>query len=166
MKSLKYSILLISFLFLFGCSSTDCLKTVTIPDHMTQTATAVTFNAVEDKEVSCDYKEEDQSYYIATFELKNFSYDIVNFKFTPDTGNHTSRLQYEIRLNNNNPFVVTGSAAITINIDGTVSTSYTSLCNSINGNSNCTITFDKEQSLDFGLIKTIKIESVKYILTH
>lgn len=167
MKYFKPTLLIMNFIFAFGCSSSDspeCTKKVTIPDHFIQTATGVTFNPSEEKEVPCDYKEETN--YEASFELKNFSYDIVNFKFTPDTGNHTSRLQYEIKLNNNNNFAVKGVPALGINVDGTISISYLSSCNTIDANSYCTITFDKEQSLDFGLIKSIKIESVKYILSH
>lgn len=71
MESFKYTFLLISFLLTFGCSSSaDCFKAITIPEHMSQTATKITYNAPEDREVFCDYKTDDSR---ESFELKNFS---------------------------------------------------------------------------------------------
>lgn len=163
MKYHKSALLMLTFVFTFGCNPTECSKNVSIPEHFTQTSTGVTYHAAEEKKVPCDYEEETN--YQESFELKNFSYEVINFNFTPDTGNHTSRLQYEIKLKNNNNFAVKGHPAVSLNVDGTVSTSYLSSCQTIDANSYCTISYDQQQSLEIGLIKSIKLESLKYILS-
>ena len=98
--------------------------------------------------------------------LKNITYDVVLFEFTPDTGNNTSRLKYEITLNNPNDVLVNGFYKITLNIDGIVSSkiaSSSSECYEIGANSSCTIRFDEEESLNLGPINTIDLVSVEYL---
>ena len=97
--------------------------------------------------------------------LKNITYDVVLFEFTPDTGNNTSRLKYEINLNNSNNVLVNGFYKITLNIDGLVSSKIAtsaSVCYEIGANSSCTIRFDEEESLNIGLINSIELVSVEY----
>ena len=97
--------------------------------------------------------------------LKDITYDILLFEFTPDTGNNTSRLKYEIKLYNPNNISVNGFYKITLSIDGFVSSSIaniSSACYEMDPNSNCIISFDKETSFDLGLIKLIELVSVEY----
>ncbi len=97
--------------------------------------------------------------------LKNITYEVVLFEFTPDTGNNTSRLKYEIKLNNSNNVLVNGFYKISLNIDGVVSSkiaSSSSECYEIGANSSCTIRFDEEESLNIGLINSIELVSVEY----
>lgn len=156
-----------SFIILGCASNDDCTKMITIPELIITTPTGSSYNPAYDIEVPCDYEipviEE-------TFkELDKFSYEVLSFKFTPDTGKNTSRLQFEIKLNNNNNVNVIGVPIITVDVDGTVSSGNfasgsTSPCQGISANSSCTITYDKETTLDLGLIKSIKIVTVKYMV--
>ncbi|MCC9071197.1 hypothetical protein LNQ49_06270 [Flavobacterium sp. F-65] len=168
-KTLKLNFLLMPFLFVYGCASNDdCTKIITIPEAIFTTPIGTSTRPAYNMEVACDFEIEPISE--NNVELKNFSYEIINFKYTPDTGKNTSRLQYEIKLNNNSDANVVGIPVITMDVDGTVSSGNftsgsTSPCYGINANSSCILTFDKQESLDFGLFKSIKIVTVKYILT-
>ncbi|MDQ6527780.1 hypothetical protein [Flavobacterium sp. LHD-85] len=166
-KTLKLIFIAISFLFFFGCSSGDCTKIITIPAQTIQTPSGSSYMPAYEREVSCDFEIEPVEE--NTKELENFSYEILNFIYTPDTGKNTNRLQMEIKLNNLNDFNVTGAPLITINVDGAESigsfaSKATSPCYGINAKSSCIFTFDQETSLSFGLIKSVKIVSVKYIV--
>ncbi|MEX1383580.1 MAG: hypothetical protein AB1Z17_09310, partial [Lutibacter sp.] len=89
------------------------------------------------------------------------------FKFTPDTGNNTSRLQYEIKFTNANNSAINGFHRITIDADGLVSTSIASNhspCYTIEANSDCTLSFDAEDSFDLGRVNSINLVSVEYVL--
>jgi hypothetical protein len=162
----KPTLILTGFFFVFGCSSADCTKTITVPEVVIQTPTGTSYNPAYNMEVPCDYKIPEIKE--NTTDLPNFTYEVLSFKYTSDTGNNTSRLQYEIKLNNNNNYKVTGAPIITMDIDGAVSSgNFTkdsaSPCFGLEANSSCIVTFDKEQSLNLGVIKSIKIVSVKYV---
>ena len=97
--------------------------------------------------------------------LKDITYEVILFEFTPDTGNNTSRLKYQIKFNNLNDISINGFHKITLNIDGLVSSniaSSSSPCYEISANSSCTINFDEEESLDTGMINSIELVSVEY----
>lgn len=167
MHIFKPALLLISFFFIFGCSSADCTKTITIPELTISTPSGSSTRPAYDMEVPCDYKVEPIKE--NNTELKNFTYEVLNFTFTPDTGKNTSRLQIEIKLNNPNNFKIEGYPSITLDADGTISTgglvsAATIPCYEIDANSNCIFTFDKESSHDLGLTKSIKLVSIKYLL--
>ena len=164
-RTLKSLFLAISFVLLLECSAGDCTKMITIPEVVVQTPSGSSYIPAYEKEVPCDFEikplEEN------TKELENFSYEILNFVFTPDTGKNTNRLQMEIKLNNLNNFNVVGYPYITLNVDGKESvgnfaSNASSPCNGIEAKSSCIFTFDQESSLDVGLIKSMKIPSVKY----
>ena len=97
--------------------------------------------------------------------LKDITYEVILFEFTPDTGNNTSRLKYQIKFNNLNDISINGFHKITLNIDGLVSSniaSSSSPCYEISANSSCTINFDEEESFDTGMINSIELVSVEY----
>ena len=97
--------------------------------------------------------------------LKDVTYEVLVFEFTPDTGNNSSRLKYEIKFNNLNDISINGYHTITLNIDGLISSniaSSSSPCAEISGNSSCTISFDEEESFDIGMINSIELVSVEY----
>lgn len=99
-------------------------------------------------------------------ELQDVTYEVILFEFTPDTGNNTSRLRYEIKLSNPNDTEITGFHKITMNIDGLISSNIatdSSPCYLIGANSDCTISFDEEESFDIGMINSIELVSVEYI---
>ncbi len=153
----------------FGCSSAeDCTKTITIPSQTIVTPSGSSFIPESSAVVPCDY--------VVTpiqeqLPLQNFSYEVLNFEFTPDTGNNTNRLKFDIRLNNPNNFAINGFAYITVNADGTVSSSgflngATSSCGQIGPNSSCIFSYEKEASLNLGLVQSIQLVDVKYYLAN
>ena len=97
--------------------------------------------------------------------LKDITYEVILFELTPDTGNNTSRLKYQIKFDNLNDISINGFHKITLNIDGLVSSnmaSSSSPCYEISANSSCTISFDEEESFDIGMINSIELVSVEY----
>lgn len=164
--------LLLLIILLNGCVSSnedDCIKTITIPQFYLVNNQLYRYDVTQ--EVPCDFPEPSDPELIEPPELESFTYEVLKFEFTPDTGNNTSRLQFEIKLNNPNEFSVKGVPIITINSDGLVSSGSFSNeasipCYGIDANSYCTITYDRESSLDLGLINSIELINVKYLLTN
>ena len=54
--------------------------------------------------------------------LKNITYEVLLFEYTPDTGNNSSRLRYEIKFFNPNNVAVKGNYTITYDADGLILT--------------------------------------------
>jgi hypothetical protein len=157
------------FITLIGCSSTDnCKKTITIPSITIITPSGSSYTPASQSVVPCDYvitPVQEQT------PLQNFTYEVLNFTFTPDTGNNTNRLKFDIKLNNPNNFVIRGFVYITTNADGVESSSgflngAISTCSEINPNSSCIFSFDKQALLSLGLIQSIQLVNVKYYLTN
>ena len=99
--------------------------------------------------------------------LKAVTYEVLLFKFTPDTGNNSFRLQYEIKFTNPNAIPINGFHRITTNADGLVSTNISSNhspCYAIDANSACTLSFDEEDSFEIGRVNAIELVAVEYIL--
>ncbi|WP_166960641.1 hypothetical protein [Yeosuana marina] len=99
--------------------------------------------------------------------LKNVTYNVLFWEFTPDTGNNTFRLHYEIEFHNPNDVTINGFYRITQNADGletTLLSSNKSPCYTIEANSSCTFSFDEEDSFDIARINSIKLISVEYNL--
>jgi hypothetical protein len=168
---MKKSIVLFYLIFsiLFSCSSAEnCTKTITIPSRTIITPTGSSYYPELQSVVPCDYvitPVQEQT------PLQNFTYEVLNFNFTPDTGNNTNRLKFDIKLNNPNNFVIKGFAYITTNADGVESSSgflngAISSCSEINPNSSCIFSFDKQSSLNLGIIQSIQLVNVKYYLTN
>jgi hypothetical protein len=167
-KSIKLFCITVFGIF-FSCSSADnCTKTIIIPSRSIITPTGSSYIPESQFVVPCDY-------FVTPVQeqtpLQNFSYEVLNFNFTPDTGNNTNRFKFDIKLNNPNSFVIKGFAYITVNIDGVESSSgFTneaiSSCSEINPNSSCIFSFDKQASLSLGIIQSIQIVKVEYYLTN
>ena len=168
---MKKSIVLFYLIFsiLFSCSSAEnCTKTITIPSRTIITPIGSSYYPELQSVVPCDYvitPVQEQT------PLQNFTYEVLNFNFTPDTGNNTNRLKFDIKLNNPNNFVIKGFAYITTNADGVESSSgflngAISSCSEINPNSSCIFSFDKQSSLNLGIIQSIQLVNVKYYLTN
>ena len=175
--TLKNCILVISTVFLFGCSSSDdkandnadCMKTITIPQYYFINNQSYSYETTQ--EVPCDFPEPTVPELIQAPELEGFTYEVLKFEFTPDTGNNTSRLQFEIKLNNPNANAVSGVPMLTMNADGLVTTAsfsnYASVpCLEIAANSSCILTFDQESSLDLAVINSIQLLNVEYFLIN
>ena len=103
-----------------------------------------------------------------TPEMQPITHEVLLFEFTPDTGNSSSRLQYEIKFSNPNSVAVNGSYIITLNSDGAVnsnsSISDTAPCRTIPANSDCIISLDEETSFDIGMIQSVELVSVEYYI--
>lgn len=98
-------------------------------------------------------------------QLKNVTAEVILFEYTPDTGNNTSRLHYEIKFSNPNSTTVNGFPKITMNADGIITTNIAtdpSTCSVIGANSDCTISFNGEDSHNLVKINSIKLVSVEY----
>jgi hypothetical protein len=94
--------------------------------------------------------------------------DVISYEFTPDTGNNTNRLTYEIKFINPNDIAILGFPRVTLNIDGTVSTrivSSGSPCTEIAADSYCSLNFDEEESLNVAVINSIELVRVEYVIT-
>ena len=156
-----------------ACSSSedesDCTKTITIPQFYFFNNQSYNYDISQ--EVSCNFPDAVSPELIEPPQLDNFTYTVVNFLFTPDTGNNTSRLQFEIELNNPNNYDVSGFPVLTISTDGLVSSGSFSNnasipCYEINSNSNCNLVYDQQSSLDLGLISSVELIDVNYFLTN
>jgi len=97
--------------------------------------------------------------------LENITYDVLLWEFTPDTGNDTQRLQWEIEFHNPNNVTITGFYRITQNADGLVATILStnlSSCYQIEANSSCTVSFDGEDSHNIAMTNSIDLVSIEY----
>lgn len=163
----KGTIGILSLIFV-GCASENCTKTITIPSQTITSPTGTSYIPESKAEVPCDYVVtplEEQA------PLQNFSYEILNFSYQPDTGNNTKRLQFDIQLTNPNAFTIKGYAYITTNADGVISSSpftngATETCHEISPNSSCIFSYDMESSLVLGTVQSIQIIDVNYYLTN
>ncbi len=169
MKKATILVFVILIMAIYSCSSTDnCTKTIIIPGQTIITPTGSSSNPQSEIVVPCDYVLPPIQEQLP---LQNFSYEVLNFNFTPDTGNNTNRLKFDIKLNNPNNFIIKGFAYFTVNADGLESSSSytngaTSTCIEINPNSSCIFSFDKESSLVLGHIQSIQLVNVRYYLTN
>ena len=174
MKTIKNRILLfICAMCVLGCSSKDdnCVKIIIVQYGYSISGPYGSMHIPEIKqEVPCDFPEpEDANPIEVSGKLKNFSYEVISFNFTPDTGNNTNRLQFEIKLINPNNYAIVGLPVLTTLADGLqISSSYSnnasSPCYSIDANSSCILTFDKQDSLNLGIINSIQLINVEYFV--
>jgi hypothetical protein len=170
-KFLIYPVLLLIIIVVYGCSSDseeDCMKTITIPQYYVVNNQSYSYNITQ--ELSCDALEPSEPKQIAPPNLVNFSYEVLSFIFTPDTGNNTWRLQFKIKINNPNSYSVTGIPVLTCSVDGLETTSSFSAnasvpCYEVAANSSCILTFDQEESLDLVQVESFELINVQYFLT-
>ena len=175
-RTIKSSLLFLITIAIVSCSSSDdkadhsdCMKTITIPQYYFINNQSYSYETTQ--EVPCDFPEPTEPELIQAPELEGFTYEVLKFEFTPDTGNNTSRLQFEIKLNNPNAYAVSGVPLLTMNADGLVTTAsfsnYASVpCLEIAANSSCILTFDQESSLDLAVINSIQLLNVEYFLIN
>jgi len=98
-------------------------------------------------------------------ELLEVTTELIYFEYTPDTGNNTSKLEYQFIFSNPNAVEVTGGARITINSDGVESTTIgtdSSQCYIIEANSDCIYTFEAESHHDLGIPNNVIFVSAFY----
>ena len=168
----KFPFLIIAIILLSACNSnddSDCIKTITIPQFYLINNQSYSYDITQ--EVPCDFPEPSEPELIEPPELENFSYEVLNFIFTSNTGNNTSRLQFEIKLNNPNNYSVSGVPILTINSDGlefsgSFSNNASIPCLEFSANSSCILTYDQEESLDLGIINSYELLNVQYLLTN
>ncbi|WP_157663271.1 hypothetical protein [Polaribacter sp. SA4-12] len=167
MKFVNTLFLIFFVAFNFGCSEgNNCAERITVPDNVIKTSTGYTFEPSYWIDLPCDY---DVTTLLDVSEvLQNFSYEMISFNFNPDTGNNTSKLEFEVALKNNNNFAVEGVPVFLMRTDGLESSeNYTGnngSCNTINANKTCTFSFTKEVSLYVEIINSVELVSVKYLL--
>lgn len=167
----KYTLLIFVTFISVGCPSDDddCIKTITIPQFYIVNNQTYSYDTT--MEVPCDFPEPTTASQIEPPLMENFSYEVLNFEYTPDTGNNTSKLKFEIKINNSNNFVVKGFPVLTIDFDGLeISGSYSNNasipCNQIDANSSCILTYEKEDSLDLGVVNSVNLIAVNYYLIN
>ncbi|MEM5566428.1 hypothetical protein WNY78_15005 [Psychroserpens sp. AS72] len=172
MKNIFRLIIIIVITIVFSCGSSDdsnCTKTITIPQIYFVGNQSYSYDITQ--EVACDFPEPEDSVVVEPPALENFTYEILFFTYTPDTGNNTSRLEFEIKLNNNNNFSVEGVPILTMMSDdlsfsGSYSNNASIPCYGIDANSSCILTFEAEDSLDLGAVNSIQLLDVKYYLIN
>lgn len=173
-KFLKLTLVLTLLLLLSCPSEDDCIKTIIVqPEFSITEPYGSTYYPEQTQEVPCDFPEPTVVEPIGEGNvLKNFSYEVINFTYTADTGNGTYRLQFEIKLNNENDFIVRGNPILTIDNDGlefsrSYSTEAISPCNEIQANSSCILIYDKEAPIDLNIgppSSKFELVSIKYVL--
>ena len=168
MKFSKYFILFFSLVAFVNCSSEDdCAKIIVLQNEFTVTGpTGTTIIPEITQTVDCSVPAPTIAQTISELpKLQSFSYTVLEFNFTPDTGNNTSRLQYKIEINNLSNESVKGIPYVTINTDSLVSSSTNlSGCTQLSPNTSCIITFDKEESLNLAQINSINLVKVEYLV--
>ena len=102
--------------------------------------------------------------------LKNVTYEVLIFEYTPDTGNNSSRFHYEIKYSNPNNVAIKGFSRITANFDGLILTPIKRLPPYIEiaANSSFTEVYNVEEIFNpsLGKINSIKLVSVEFIIVN
>lgn len=101
--------------------------------------------------------------------LLDVTSELLTFEYVQDTGNNSSRLRYRVEFSNPNFQIVQGIYRITLNIDGTESTTVSntqSQCATILGNSTCSFSFNEESSHVNGIPDSIEFVSAVYTVTE
>ncbi|VXB81254.1 conserved exported hypothetical protein [Flavobacterium sp. 9R] len=100
--------------------------------------------------------------------LKSITYEVLLFEFTPDTGNNSSRLHYEIKYTNPNNVAIKGFSKITSNYDGLILTPIKKIPPyiEIGAKSSFTEVYNVEEpfNLAVGKTKSVKLVSVEFII--
>ena len=165
----NFLILILISLITLSCED-DCTKTITHPGHTIYTPGGPIYYPQQTQEIPCDAPVPTSGELKLNVNyLQNLSVEVLEFNFTPDTGNNTSRLQFKIKLHNHNNTKAQGAPILTLLIDGVESTGNFSAqasipCREIGANSSCTYTYNKETSLDLGFIETIELMDVQYAI--
>lgn len=165
-NNFKILVLVLILICNSSCSD-DCTEIIDIPERIVTSQSDTSLIPGYSIEVPCDFDTESGIKNLK--KLTNYSVAVLSFEFTPDTGNNTSRLQFDIIINNHNEYIVEGVPILTILTDDSWSSKSFSEdasnpCYVIDANSSCTLTYNKETSLDIGIINSIELASVDYYL--
>lgn len=170
MRNLKLIFLFSLLLAITSCSDEDdCAKNMIIQREFIIQSPSGEIKIPEIRQfVDCSFP---QPEIIDTQEelpkLEEFSFNVLEFTFTANTGNNTNRLKYRIELNNLSNKKVSGIPQISLNIDGLISTEINyQTCKELDANSSCIISLDKEESLDLGNTNSISLKNVSYLLIN
>ena len=170
-KIIRFIIVLLLIVLNINCESKDddCTKTMEIPHYDLKNNKFERY--VVREEVSCDFVVED----LGPLPLHNFTYEVLRFIFIPDTGNKTSRLKFEIKLNNPNNYAVKGLAFITTRSAGDTFEyrgNYSDLasvpCNKIGAKSSCILTYDVDYPYnpEVGAPESMEVDNVEYYIAN
>ncbi len=171
-NSVRTLLLTCFIMVLYNCSSNEdkeCLKTITIPQFYWAGNQLYRYDI--EQEVPCDLELSTEPVNIEPPSLENFTYELISFEYISNTGNNTSKLSFEVKLNNLNSYSVKGVPYFTMLIDGVeFSTTYAEFlspsCKSILANSSCTVSVEIEENRDVGFANSIEILEVEYYLTN
>lgn len=169
---MRFSSAFIVLIALFLCTSCaenyGCVERVTVADNVTKEGNTFTFTFTPSYWVDLPCDDNITELQNTSEILKNFTYKVLSFNFISDTGNNSSKLNFEIALENNNNFSVEGLPIFTMRIDGVeFNKSYTSetgSCSTVGANETCILTYDGETSFDVEKIESLELVSVKYLL--
>jgi hypothetical protein len=102
--------------------------------------------------------------------IKPITHEVLLFEFTPDTGNNSSRLRYNIKYTNTNNVAVKGTSIVTMNYDGIILTPIKKVPPYIEiaANSSFTESYNVESAFtpDIGKTKSIKLVSVEFSISN
>ena len=172
-KKLQIFVCILLIPTLFACPSDDeCTKTITIPQ--TYFVGNQSYTQEITQEIPCDQQEpSDPGEIIEPPVLENFTYQILSFNYQPYTNTNTTRVQYEIQLNNHNNYDVIGIPILTaydghIEFSGNLSAEADEPCNEISANSSCILSFNKEYPIDPAVppSSTYQIVNVEYVVIN
>lgn len=164
----KTAVLYFILIFLFSqCAQNyGCVERVTIQDNVSKTESGFEFEPSYWIDLPCDYDVENK---IKTSKVvNNFTYKLVRYNYTPNTGNNSSKLEFEVILENNNNFEIEGLPIFIMSGDGIeFSANYhvnSSSCSSISANSTCTFTYEKETPFTEESFSTLELVGIKFLL--
>lgn len=152
-----------------GSKDDECTKMMAIPHYTVVNNQFQRYDVME--EVPCDFPEPEELQEAP--QLKNFSYEVLYFTFIPDTGNNTSQLKFEIKLNNGNNYAAEGMPFLTIRSEEMVytrsfSNEIINPCHAIAATSSCVLIFNKEYPLDPNNLEPsfMELVEVKYYVSN
>lgn len=173
MTKIIVSILVISLFVACGSNESNdnepCTKQIIVQNEfIIQTASGTTIIPQITQEVDCNFPDPEIAEVITELpRLSSFSYNVLNISIIPDTGNNTSKVSYQIQLNNLSDKAVKGLPYVTTRINNQSITSSqvnNSSCTEISANSSCTISFEAEDSLNLGTISSYDVVNVEYFV--
>ena len=159
----------LTLLIFAACNSDDCTKTIVVqPETTVQTPGGSVYYPEVTQEIPCGSPEPELMEISEPDPLENFSYEVISFYYTPETGNGTTKLQFEIKLNNGNNFEVSGVPVLTFSLDGdfefsgSYSSDASSPCYEIGANASCNLIYDKEFPNETGASSSMELINVEY----
>lgn len=169
----NFALLCFIFNMFLGCDSKeDCKKMMLIPQGYFVGTQFYTYDVL--KEVSCDFPAPLEVTIIDPIALENFTYEVIFFRYSIDLINNKTRLEFQIKLNNPNDYVVKGVPVLTTASQGLefrgegYSVDASNPCYGIDAKSSCILTYDKQFPINFdiGYAENITLVNVEYFITN